>query len=81
MGSRLTRDLGPRIGLEVDRFADDCLEDLLLVVAVEWREATKQDIQHDATAPDVGLFAVRTTEDLLRGVRAWGGGGDECLDS
>jgi hypothetical protein len=33
---------------------------------VERREAAEQDVEHDAAAPDVGLFAVSTTEDLLR---------------
>jgi hypothetical protein len=29
---------------------------------VEWGEATQEDVQDDAAAPDVGFLAVRATE-------------------
>jgi len=58
----LARDLGPRLRAEVHGFADDGLKDLLLAVSVEWGEATQEDVQDDAAAPDVGFLAVRATE-------------------
>eukprot|EP00955_Chlamydomonas_euryale_P101767 365370-Chlamydomonas_euryale.AAC.16 len=55
-------DLGPRVRLEVERLADDRLEDLLLSVAVERREAAQQDVENDAARPDVRLLAVRAAQ-------------------
>ena len=66
LGSR--RDMRPWLAGEVKLAAEDGGEDAVLILRPEGRHAGEEDVEHDADAPDVGLWPVPPLEHLRRDV-------------
>ena len=60
------RDLVPLWWREAELALLDTLEDQLVVLAVEWRVTTQEDVEDDSTTPNITLLIVLSSEHLRR---------------